>query len=159
MIAEGIAGLGALKTAFDMAKGLKDIDDTVRRNTAVIELSEKILAAREAQSILLDRVSALEKEVASFETWDAEKKRYKLTELCPGVTAYSLKEGMEDGEPPHHICGSCYQDRHKSVLQAEFWQPMRCEVLVCHDCGAVLYVKGHPDPEHKALRPPAYRPK
>jgi hypothetical protein len=35
MVAEVFAGLGALKTAFDIAKGLKDIDDATRRNAAV----------------------------------------------------------------------------------------------------------------------------
>ena len=35
MAAEIIAGLGALKTAFDIAKGLKDIDNAVSRNAAV----------------------------------------------------------------------------------------------------------------------------
>jgi len=50
VVGEVFAGLGALKTAFDIAKGLKDIDDAARRNAAVIELQEKILAAREAQS-------------------------------------------------------------------------------------------------------------
>jgi hypothetical protein len=40
MVAEVFAGLGAFKTAFDIAKGLKDIDDATRRNAAVIELQE-----------------------------------------------------------------------------------------------------------------------
>ena len=45
MVGEVFAGIGALKTAFDIAKGLKDIDDATRRNAAVIELQEKILTA------------------------------------------------------------------------------------------------------------------
>jgi hypothetical protein len=50
MAGEIFAGLSAIKTAFDIAKGLKDIDDATRRNAAVIELQEKILAAQEAIS-------------------------------------------------------------------------------------------------------------
>jgi len=42
MVGEVFAGLGAIKTAFDIAKGLKDIDDAARRNAAVIELQQKI---------------------------------------------------------------------------------------------------------------------
>ena len=61
MVAEVFTGLSAIKTAFDLARGLKDIDDAARRNAAVIELQEKILAARETQSTLLERVSELEK--------------------------------------------------------------------------------------------------
>jgi hypothetical protein len=42
MVAEILGGISALKSAFDIAMGLKDIDDAARRNTAVIELQEKI---------------------------------------------------------------------------------------------------------------------
>jgi len=35
---------------FDIAKGLKDIDDAARRNAAVIELQERILSAQQSQS-------------------------------------------------------------------------------------------------------------
>ena len=41
MVGEALAGLSALKTAFDLAKGLKDITDVANRNAAVIELQEK----------------------------------------------------------------------------------------------------------------------
>src|SRR5258708_7911008 len=81
MVAEVFAGFGALKTAFDIAKGLKDIDDAARRNAAIIELQEKILSAEQSQSALIERVHDLEKEVAGFEQWEAEKKRYALTDF------------------------------------------------------------------------------
>jgi hypothetical protein len=50
------AGLSAIKTAFDLAKGLKDIDDATRRNAAVIELQEKSLSAQSAQSALVENL-------------------------------------------------------------------------------------------------------
>ena len=71
MVAEIYAGLGAFKAMFDIAKGLKDIDDAARRNAAVIELQEKILVAQEAQSTLINRVGELEKEVAGLKSWEA----------------------------------------------------------------------------------------
>jgi hypothetical protein len=43
MVGEAFAGLGAIRTDFDIAKGLKDIDDAARRNAAVIELQENPL--------------------------------------------------------------------------------------------------------------------
>jgi uncharacterized coiled-coil DUF342 family protein len=92
MVGEALAGLSAIKTAFDIAKGLKDIDNATSRNAAVIELQEKILAAREAQSALLDRVGTLEKEVARFETWEREKQRYELKSLGWGAFARMLKK-------------------------------------------------------------------
>jgi hypothetical protein len=53
MVAEVLAGLGAFKTMFDMAKALKDINDAAIRNGAVIELQEQILGAQVAQAALL----------------------------------------------------------------------------------------------------------
>jgi hypothetical protein len=55
VVTETIAGLSAIKTAFDMTKALKDINDAAIRNAAVIELQEKILSARDAQTALFAR--------------------------------------------------------------------------------------------------------
>ena len=60
MVAEVYAGIGAIKAAFDLTKGLKDIHDAAIRNAAVIELQEKILAAQAAQLTLIDRVRELD---------------------------------------------------------------------------------------------------
>src|SRR6267142_3086027 len=103
MVGELFAGLGAIKTAFDIAKGLKDIDDAARRNAAVIELQEKILTAQQAQSTLIERVHELEREMARLKDWEADKKRYKLAEIAPGIVALTIKEDMRSGEPFHRI--------------------------------------------------------
>jgi DNA-directed RNA polymerase subunit M/transcription elongation factor TFIIS len=134
MIAEGMAGLGALKTAFDMAKGLKDIDNAVSRNAAVIELQEKILTAQQAQSALIERVDKLEKEVAGFEAWDAEKNRYQLKDFGGGTFAYELKPAEARGEPMHRICPACYEQRHRSILQFGFRDQMGDEAYDCVVC-------------------------
>ena len=84
MVAEVFAGLSALKCAFDIAKGLKDIDDATRRNAAVIELQEKILSAQQSQSTLVKTIGDLETEVASLKNWETDKARYQLAELAPG---------------------------------------------------------------------------
>ena len=139
----------------DMAKGLKDINDSAIRNAAVIELQEKILAAREAQSALLDQVSELEKEVARLKAWEAEKERYELKALRDGdepPIAYALKEAMAGTEYPHWICATCYQQNKKSLLQPESRDPGRCLVYVCHECGTDLYVQGDWMPEHAGKR-------
>jgi hypothetical protein len=108
MVGEVFAGLGAIKTAFDIAKGLKDIDDAARRNAAVIELQEKILTAQQEQMALVERIGELEKQIERFETWEAEKKRYKLTDYGGGTFAYALKPEEAQGEPEHRICAHCY---------------------------------------------------
>jgi hypothetical protein len=117
MVSEVFAGIGAFKSMLDMAKALKDMNDAAIRNGAVIELQEKILAAREAQSSLLDRIRDLEKEVTTFEAWDAEKKRYELKSLGWGALAYMLKPAARGAEPPHWACTNCYSNRRIAIVQ------------------------------------------
>jgi hypothetical protein len=117
MAGELIAGLSIFKSLYDSAKALKDINDATIRNGAIIELQEKILAAREAQTALLERISELEKEVASFKTWEDEKKKYEMKVIGPGSIVYALKSHIHGAEEPHYICANCYEDGKKSPLQ------------------------------------------
>lgn len=146
MAAELLAGLGAVKTAFDIAKGLKNIDDAARRNAAVIELQEQILSAQQAQAALIERIGDLEKEVARFETWETEKQRYKLTDYGSGTFARELKPEAANGEPPHKICAGCYDKGVKSVLQFSHRgggdQRLNFD---CHSCGKRVAL-GTPQP-------------
>jgi Zn finger protein HypA/HybF involved in hydrogenase expression len=147
MVGEALAGLSALKTAFDIAKGLKDIDNAARRNAAVIELQEKILSAQQTQSTLAEHVGELEKEVARLKAWDAEKQRYELKDVSPDVFAYTPKAGMENGEPFHMLCANCYQRGEKSILQATQELRMRRRVHNCPHCKAEYEMKYVPRPE------------
>jgi hypothetical protein len=115
MVGEAIAGLSAFKTMFDMAKALQGIHDATARDRAVIELQKEILAAQAAQTALLQRVGELEKQVAGFETWEAEKQRYELQKFGNGF-AFVLKTGAQPSEPPHEICANCYARGKKSYL-------------------------------------------
>jgi hypothetical protein len=144
MVAEVFAGLGALKTAFDIAKGLKDIDDAARRNAAVIELQEKILSAQQSQSALIETVGNLENEVARLKAWEADKARYQLTEIGPGMVAFSIKEGMRNGEPFHRICANCCAGGKKSYLQQHSSGPY-FDGYKCNSCGEEFGIsKGTP---------------
>jgi hypothetical protein len=117
VVAETIAGLGALKTAFDMTKALKDIDDRVRFNDARMELQERILEAQQAQATLLERIGDLEKQIASFEKWETEKENYQLVSIYAETMAYARKPSADGSIPPHYICANCYEDRKKRILQ------------------------------------------
>lgn len=143
MVAEVFAGVSALKSAFDMAKGLKDIDDATRRNAAVIELQEKILSAQTAQAELLETVGELKKRVAEFERWDAERERYELKQLAPtgAAFAYAIKPDAQGSEPFHCICAACYQNAKKSILQFSKSIPYSDgqHVLTCPSCRAEVH--------------------
>lgn len=144
MVSEVFVGLSAIKTAFDIAKGLKDIDDATRRNAAVIELQEKILTAQQAQSELVETIGKLEKEVARLKSWETDKERYELNEIAPGIFALAIKEGMRGGEPFHRICANCAANGKKSYLQQHARGPYYDEYH-CDGCGAKLPInKGSP---------------
>jgi hypothetical protein len=117
MISEAMAGASALKTAFDMAKALKDISDAAIRNGAVIELQEKILSAQEAQFALVRRVDELEKQVAGLEKKGKELQRYHLRDFGNGTFAYELKDAESNNEPKHRVCAACYNEGHIAILQ------------------------------------------
>jgi len=138
MVAEVFAGLSAIKTAFDIAKGLKDIDDAARRNAAVIELQEKILFAQAAQLELVETIGELKKRVVELEAWDADKKRYELKDIWNGSLAYAIKESMRGSEPPHNICANCYERGHKRYLQPRVTGFGR--ELFCSECNTAIFI-------------------
>ena len=91
MVAEVFAGLAGFKTMLDTARSLKDMNDAVVRNAAVIQLQEQILAAQQLHAASVQRVRDLESEVAQFKTWETEKQRYKLKDFGQNTFAYELK--------------------------------------------------------------------
>jgi hypothetical protein len=148
-----LTGLSTFKSMLEIAKGLKDMTDASARNAVAIELQEKILAAHATQTELVETATTLKSRVAELEAWDADKNRYELKEIQTGVTAYTLKEGMEDGEIPHYLCPNCYTDKTKKLLQREVRNPGMVKMLVCHHCGLELIQHGMRQPEHgKAFR-------
>lgn len=147
MVSELITGLGIFNTLFDTAKGLKDINNSTVRNRAVVELLEKILAAQAAQATLLERVGDLEKEVASFETWEVEKQRYELSDYGEGTYAYRLKKSMQNGEPPHRLCAGCFQKNQKSILQNVGGIYSGREKMWCPSCNSNYFLGHYKRPE------------
>ena len=109
--------LGSLKIAFDIAKGMKDLNDASVRSIESIKLMEQIIAAQMAQASLIQQVRDLETEVSQFKNWEAEKERYILTDYGGGTFAYALKPEKAEGEPPHKLCANCFQQGKKSILQ------------------------------------------
>ncbi|CAN5175636.1 hypothetical protein BH10PSE11_BH10PSE11_27520 [soil metagenome] len=162
-----LAGMAtSIRAAMEITKAMKDINDANVLQTKTFELTREIMSAQtyameamQAQTDLMTRVRELESKLANLDSWNKEKSRYQLEELREGVVAYSVKPGMENGEPPHHLCPSCFNDQHKSYLSKQHWNPMRATVLVCQDCGAVLYVEGTPHQDHKNMKPAPYRPR
>jgi hypothetical protein len=134
------AMMSALKGASDITQAMIGLRDAQALQTKVIELNTRILAAQSSafaagdeRSTLIERIGTLEEEVASLKAWEAEKQRYELQRLPPGVFVYALKNGMERGEPPHRLCATCYQRDKKRILQEDDGY------AECHECGSKLH--------------------
>lgn len=135
MVAEIFAGMSGFSAMLNAAKTIRDMDNAVARNTAVLALQGQIFASQEEYATLRTKVSELEKELARFETWESDKQRYELKPHGEGgALAYALKEGVEPPEPPHSLCPDCYQQRKRSILQTERYDGGRAIALVCHVC-------------------------
>jgi hypothetical protein len=140
MVSEVITGLAAFKTMFDIAKSMKDMDDKVRRNAAVFELGEQIIATQARYTAAVEQIDELKKELARFETWEGQKQRYEMKQLYRGPFAYILKEGHEGGEDAHALCTNCYERRFKSVLQMSGHGNVHDRTWDCPSCR--MSVKG-----------------
>jgi hypothetical protein len=145
-----IAGMAtSLRSALEITKAMIDVRDTNLIQTKTFELTREIMAAQSyaleamaTQSDLLASKRELEEKISKLETWNAEKGRYQLKSIQAGVTAYALKEGMENGEEPHCLCPTCYNRGQKSILQRETFSVGRAVMQVCHECGTELIVHG-----------------
>ena len=118
-----IAGFAtSVRAAVEITKAMKDVRDANLMQTKAFELTREIMAAQSyameamsAQSTLLARIRELEEKIAALETWNAEKGRYYLKSIQQGVMVYALKEGMENGEEPHYLCPTCYNNGKKAI--------------------------------------------
>ncbi|RWD31162.1 hypothetical protein [Mesorhizobium sp.] len=135
VIAELATGYSALTTAYEMAKGLKNIDDRVKLNAAVIDLQETILTAQQATAAARDTIRELEATIASYENWDAIADRYQLRDFGGGTFAYDLRADQANGEPQHRICANCYQKRQRSILQFRYRDSGQ-DHCKCHSCNS-----------------------
>jgi len=135
MIGEVYGGISAFKSLMDIAKGLKDIKDAPARNSAIIELQEKIFAAHEAQSSLIQKVRTLEEELARLKKWEGDKKQYKLTGIGTGAVAYAPEPNTDLAKTPHWICAKCYDKGERSFLQNQGRTPKNDEnIYKCGTC-------------------------
>jgi hypothetical protein len=131
------AAVSSLKAAGDIAKGLLSLKTMAEVQSKAIELNQQIIdaqhqifSANAAQAALVDEVRDLKGQLARMKDWDAQKKRYQLKSPFPGAMAYAVKKEMNEGEPPHYLCTSCFQKEERSILQngqnKEGWTLLVC---------------------------------
>jgi len=150
-VAEIAAAVTGLRSALDVTKAMIGLRDAEAFRTKSIELQgiilealEKGIEAREAYATQLDRVRALEAEVAKLKEWDAEKNHYKLKAVgIGGSLAYMLKPEMRGTEPPHWLCPDCFAQRKKTFFQAQGTKGAY-RIYACAGCKSQIFAGGPP---------------
>jgi DNA-directed RNA polymerase subunit RPC12/RpoP len=156
MVGEIFASIGAVKTAFDMAKALQGIHDATQRDRAIIDLQRQILSAQEEQFALAARNRELEKEIADLKSWEDEKRRYKMTSLAPNVIAFAERQDVNDRSPAHYLCANCFAAGRKSFFQQTI-RGNRLDRYKCNSCGEEISVTKDGPGHHYSALPPTGR--
>jgi hypothetical protein len=139
--AEVFAAITSLRSALDITKamvGLRDAEafrsKSIELQGVILESLDKAIEAREAHAAQIDKVRALEIEIAELKTWAAEKRRYELKQLELGVLVYMLKPQYRGPEPPHWLCPNCYGAGKKSFFQPTTRTEAGKRIYECHLC-------------------------
>ena len=126
MIAELKLGYSGIQAAFEIIKVLNATATQAQINEIKLELQGHLLAANQAltaaqaaDAISTQRIRDLEQEIVKFKDWECQKKRYELKAVGVGALAFSPKPGMENGEPAHLLCTTCFEDRRRSFYQRQ----------------------------------------
>jgi hypothetical protein len=140
--AEISAGVTSLRAALDITKAMIGLRDAETFRSKSIELQQVIIdaltqgiEAREAYAAQLDRIRALEAEVAGLNAWDAEKQNYELKGIGNGSVAYMLKSDARGTEPAHWLCPNCFSQGKKSFLNPTGAHLGRGYMYKCGNCG------------------------
>lgn len=122
--------------------GLRDAETFrakfIEMQQTIINALESGIAAREAQGAQLDRIRALEAEVARLRAWDAEKRRYELKRVGQGTVAYVLKPEARRHAAPNRRIG-CAQTAFENGQKSFFQHTVR-GVSRCVGCDAVVEI-------------------
>ena len=138
MVAEVLAGFQAFKSMLDIIKSMKDMNDAVKRNSAIYDLGEQVISAQTRYVEAVEEIRALEKKLAEFEAWDREKQRYDLKNVGWGAFAYMLKPAERGKVPPHWVCTNCFDDRRVAVTIQLIFVKGRGQVWTCPSCKSTI---------------------
>lgn len=127
------AAISSLQSAAEIAKGMIGLRDTAMIQGKVIELQSAILAAQSSalaaqsdQFGLIEKIRALEEDIARVKAWEREKEKYELKELQPRSFAYAVKADAKGTQPAHYICANCYEQGEKRILQQRDYLNLDC---------------------------------
>ncbi|CBA14738.1 hypothetical protein XALC_0193 [Xanthomonas albilineans GPE PC73] len=137
-------GLSSLVNTIGAAKTALEIRDFNATGAAISEMTQKVLnlqaeliAVNTAFFEIQQENTALGKQVRELKEKSAQRERYSLFKLSPGVFVQRLNDSPETAgtvnpglpEPIHFLCPRCFEEGIRSILQQSSG-PGR----ITHDC-------------------------
>jgi hypothetical protein len=136
----------ALGTLLKTANGLANYNEIVLAvsevNSKLMQANATALASQERHSELIAKVAALQAEVQRLQDWTSVAAQYESVQVAHGVFAYLPKSRSGDFESTEKLCGNCFLQGHRSILQQSFEESRR-KGLNCHRCKAKMVVNGY----------------
>jgi len=130
-----------IKTTLDIAKTVKDItkDAELKVKTSelydeIIKVQSGIIEVQAEHSKLQQDNHDLTQKLNSIETWEKEKEKYILKEICEKVFVFERKASEQGEEPIHWLCARCFNQNKKSILQLKL-KANNGYHYMCHSCG------------------------
>lgn len=156
-IASALTGATA---ALNLIKaGIKARDDA-RVQAALTDMADRLTAATMAALEMSQRMRALDAQIADLaaqlrdaEQRQAQRERYVLRQIRPGLFVRSAKASDDGLTPAHDVCQACFGDSGKviSVLQASpNGSVLRCFINAAHN----LRIADDPPGAHSDARSP-----
>jgi hypothetical protein len=154
-----IAGaVNALKAAKDVIEAMIGMRDDAAFREKQLELQSKMLDAHNAifavndeRAQLINKIAALENQIAEMNDWNEEKQRYKRVSIGRLVSAYVLNEVETPNMADHWLCANCFDGRRKSHLQQVPISTGRATVVACPTCKSVNYLQGQALQDHAPI--------
>jgi hypothetical protein len=153
--------VGSLKAAGDITKTVMGLRDGQMIQAKIIELQSVILSAQSSaltaqqdQFTMLEKVRALEQQVAQLERWNGEAEQHELKQIDGGAFAYMHKSSADGSAPPHWLCVNCFEHKRKSILQyKERTKDNRSSVWACPHCKSQVVTHWSRKPGDSFLKP------
>ncbi len=132
-------GFNAYKTAVATLDEAKIATATNELTIQLAQLGAHVLSmqkdasqAAEREAAALTKNRELKKQVRKLKKRNRDFSRYDLIESYPGTFTLCIKESARNGEPVHHLCPSCRDNKSmKSILQTK---PTNNAVSQCPSC-------------------------
>ncbi|EGK3941502.1 TPA: hypothetical protein N7B85_001128 [Escherichia coli] len=126
-ITESLSGVGgAIKSAVGAAREIQNltVDYAVKEKTHILldKLMDVQMQQMSLQELLIaakEKIVELENEKVKQENWAAEAASYELYQPMRGTLVYRSKLSADTDQSPVYICPNCYEQKRKSILQAE----------------------------------------